>query len=77
MQEKEFDNLMMGAPAKWAEMPKGMKPTLQDVKEREKPIMAMVRKDIDSFIEGLRSNGYTETKIRRLTKKEFNIQIVK
>jgi hypothetical protein len=77
MQEKEFNNLMQGQPAKWADELKMKKPTINEVKKNEYPIPVDKRTEIDIFIDRHRKLGMSERNIRRAVKRKFNIKVIK
>lgn len=88
MQSQEFDNLMLGKDAKWADMKKVKtlfadtvnKPNkaalLSAIRAHEEPIPAPTKADVDALIKKLRDNGMKESKIRRIVKNTFRITVV-
>jgi len=76
MQEKEFNNLMDGKPAKWFEMIEPTKPTLKEVKEKEQPIPVDKLTRIKMFIAQKRANGMSEKNIRKAVKRKFKISVI-
>jgi hypothetical protein len=76
MQEREFDNLMDGKPAKWAELSKMEKPTKVEVVKKEHPIPIDKRTEIDIFIARHRKLGMSEKNIRRKVLRKFKITLV-
>jgi hypothetical protein len=80
MQEREFDNLMKGMPAKWADIPIGTPNgnlTNEFVKQNETPVPKPVVKAVDIWIDRCRKLGMSEKNIRKSVLKRFNIKIVK
>jgi hypothetical protein len=76
MQEREFDNLMDGKPAKWADLSLNQKPTKAEVMKSERPIPIDKRTEIDIFIDRHRKLGMSERNIRRKVLKKFKITLV-
>ena len=89
MQSQEFDKLMAGQPAKWADVtdlsfkPFTKKPTIQqrkDAKEEiervEKPIPENIKSEIYRFINKEREKGTKERTIRRMVQRKWNIKVI-
>lgn len=86
MQEKQFDNLMLGQDAKWADFKdvKSLqapgKPVTSAIREEiqrhEQPIPEATRENIDALIKKLRNTGMKESKVRRIVKNTFKITVV-
>ena len=79
MQEKQFDNLMEGKPAKWVENlqinPDESKlKTLNRIKDLETPIPKVFSIKVARYIQNRRDNGDSEEVIRKAVKKKFHIE---
>lgn len=77
MQEKEFEKLMVGEPAKWAFLTEMKSPiTKEEVQKHERPIPIDKLTEIELFIEMKRKNGMSEKNIRKAVKRKFHIKVV-
>lgn len=90
MQEREFNKMMLGQDAKWADFGEmDMKSrkvlttggeslsNMRDTIQRfERPIPEPTQKDIQEFIAKLRKDGVGEQKIRRIVKNKYRILVV-
>jgi hypothetical protein len=86
MQSKEFDNLMAGKDAKWADFGEiknlkkvalvGIPDLRKEIQNHEKSIPKATRENIDALIAKLRGYGMKETKVRRIVKNTFRITVV-
>ena len=78
MQTKEFENLMNGYPAQWAQF--NDIPSLEDlkkeVKQNQKPIPEKTQTEINNFVYSEREKGTKERTIRRMVKRKWNITVV-
>ena len=87
MQQNEFNNLMDGRPAKWAEL---FTPNLPENKSlKDNPLFSLtfiqdnevlvpenIRQDVYKFVQEERGKGENERAIRRAVKKKWNIFVV-
>jgi hypothetical protein len=86
MQEKQFDNLMLGQDAKWADFKEVKslqapgKPITavirKEIERHEKPIPEAARENIDELITKLRNTGMKESKVKRIVKNTFKITVI-
>ncbi len=90
MQSKEFDSLMKGQPAKWADAAllkdimdfDKQRPTIptsalqQEIQKYEVPIPQPTFDEIQEYIAKLRQDGLTESKVQRIVRNKFNITVI-
>ena len=80
MQERQFDDLLAGKPAKWTDVPFGMpadKITKEFIEQNEKPIPQKIVSAVDFWVDRCRKLGMSEKNIRKSVLKRFNIKLVK
>ena len=82
MQEPEFDKLMDGKPAKWADMSNfqklnGMVSEIsnREIQENETEIPKGKANEIRLFVKKLRASKKSERNIRRAVMRKFNISV--
>lgn len=90
MQSLEFNKLMLGSQAMWADLSKtddGLLQLLKDpnadkllvrkqIEEKEVEIPVEMRTKIDAFIADCKKRGVKERTIRRQVQRKFNIVVV-
>lgn len=83
MQSKEFDKLIEGGPANWAQMENlsnlkklTKEQAKEEIKKNETPIPDNIRNDINRFISEQRQKGIRERTIRRMVQRKWNIKVI-
>lgn len=89
MQQQEFNKMMLGKDAQWADLFKNpeVKQRLemeimnkgearQIIADAQEPIPTHTRQEIDRFINAERKKGIKERSIRRAVKRKWNINVI-
>jgi len=84
MQSKEFEHLIQGDPAQWAQFSKipnlttltEKKEFKKEIQQNQIPIPENVQSEINRFMTTERQKGTKERTIRRMVKRKWNITVV-